>query len=391
MSSYPVQQSNESEIDFDTPIDRTQSNSYKWTQFGDDVLPMWVADMDFRTAPQIIQALHDEVDHGVLGYSRDKTGLAETVVERLEQRYGWSIEPEWLVWVAGVVPALAGSCRIAGENGDELIVNPPIYYHFLALPEQSQRNILSVPLKQIDNRWTYDLEAIRAAITPRTRALLMCSPHNPVGTVFNADELAAVGELCAEHNLLICSDEIHCELILDEDKQHVPMAMACPDYQHNIITLMAPSKTFNLAGVNASFAIISDPALREKYAASVKRVSPKVGGLAYTAALAAYRDSGDWHRQLLDYLRTNRDILEVAIAHIPGLSMPHVEATYLAWIDTSQLACDDPHQLFLQHGVGLSNGIEFGDSRFVRLNFACTRANLSIAIDRIKTAVSSLS
>ncbi len=374
-------------FDFDTPIDRRSHANYKWNKYPSPVLPLWVADMDFQTAPAVIQALHQEVDHGIFGYATPKPGLAEVVVARLQQRYNWSIEADWIVWIPGVVPGLAASCRTAGEIGDEVIINPPVYHHLITVPEKSLRTLVNAPLHCVDGRWTFDFDAICAAITPRTRMLLLCSPHNPVGTLFRADELAELGRICAQHGIQICSDEIHCELVLDHGARHTPTAVACPDYQHNIITLMAPSKTFNLAGVNCSFAIISDPALRKKFSGSIGGAAPPVSALAYAAALAAYRDGDAWHQALLDYLRANRDFLQAEVAQIPGLSMPHVEASYLGWIDTQALATDDAHGLFLQHGLGFSDGAQFGDPRFQRINFGCTRTNLEEAVARIKRAV----
>ncbi len=376
------------QINFDARFDHHSRNSLKWKRFPTGVLAMGIADMDFQTSPQIIRALSDEIDRGLLGYATPVEGLTETILRRLEQNYGWSIEADWIVWIAGVVPGLAACCRIAGEPGDEIITNPPIYHHFLSVIPQAGRQRIDVPLQLVDGRWSYDFDAILAAITPRTRMIMLCSPHNPVGTVFTEDELAELGHLCARHGVLICSDEIHCELVLDTGVRHVPTAMACRDYQHGIITLMAPSKTFNLAGANCSFAIISDPALRMQFQQSIARVAPPVSGLAYAAALAAYRDSGDWHAALLDYLRDNRDLLEAEIARIPRLSMPHVSATYLGWLDTRQLATGNRAKaLFQQHGVGFSCGSEFGDSHFQRINFACTRADLIESIARIKKAV----
>jgi cystathionine beta-lyase len=375
-------------FDFDRPVHRTRPGSFKWDKFPARVLAMGVADMDFQTSPQIIRALGDEVERGIFGYATPSTGLRETVLQRLAQNYGWSIDPDWIVWMAGVVPGLAACCRIAGKPGDEIITNPPIYHHFLGVIPQAGRERVDVPLQLIDGRWSYDFDAIRDAITPRTRMILLCSPHNPVGTVFTGDELAKLVQLCAQRGVLIISDEIHCDLVLDKHLKHIPTAMACSDYQHGIITLMAPSKTFNLAGVNCSFAIIPDAKLRLQFKESILRVAPMVSGLAYAAALAAYRDSGDWHAALLEYLRGNRDLLEAEIAQIPQLSMPHVAATYLGWLDTRRLGTGEvANAMFREHGIGFSCGSEFGDRHFQRINFACTRENLIESITRIKATV----
>ena len=376
-------------FDFDRPIDRVQYDSFKWCRYPKDILPMWVADMDYATSPAIQAALKKEIEHGVLGYCWHKPVLVEVVIERLQRIYNWSVQADWLVWLPGVVAGLAASVRTVGEEGQAILVNTPIYHHFLSIPEQAKRRLNCVPLHCVEGRWTFDFDAIRAAISDQTRLFFLCNPHNPVGTVYRKDELEMLTEICSENNLVICSDDIHCDLILDRQLQHVPIAQACPEYQHRTITLMAPSKTFNLAGVNASFAIIPDSTLRRQFRAQIDHILPLTTAMAYTAAIAAYRDSEHWHTELLGYLRRNRDTLEAAIAEIPELSMTHVEATYLGWIDTSRLATDDAHGLFLKYGLGFSNGLDFGDANFQRINFACTYSNLLEAIRRIKAAVES--
>ncbi|MEM7294980.1 MAG: PatB family C-S lyase, partial [Pseudomonadota bacterium] len=340
-----------------------------------------------KTAPVIIAAMQRELEHGVFGYSAPLPGLVEITVDYLAARYGWQIEPDWLVWFPGVVPGMAACCRISGEPGDEVIAMPPVYHYIMSVAESANRRRVDARLREVDGRWTLDFGAIEASIGPRTRVMLLCHPHNPVGTVFTPDELRRLAELCAERDVLLVSDEIHCDLILDRDVRHTPAALASPGTQDNIVTLMAPSKTFNLAGNNCSFAVISDPELRSRYHAAIDANMPLVGSLGFAAARAAYGEAAAWHTALLDYLRGNRDLLQSEIDTIPGLSMGHLSATYLAWVDVNQLQTDDAHALFLQHGLGFSNGAQFGDGNYQRINFACTRANLVEAIRRIKNAV----
>ena len=376
-----------SAFDFDTAVELRGRASMKWNRYGPDVLPMWVADMDFRTSPAILDALQAELDHGVFGYSMPTDDVADAVVGWAGRRYDWQIDPAWIVWFPGVVPGMSACCRMVGEAGDDVLACPPVYHHFLHVAAAANRSFVTAPLRVEQGRWTLDLEAIEAAITPRTRLLLLCSPHNPVGSCFQRDELAQLVALCVRHDVLICSDEIHCDLILDAGARHIPTATVGEAEVPGIITLMAPSKTFNLAGIYASYAIIPDEGLRKRFRKSLEEVLPLVTSMGFAALKAAYTGSDDWHAALIDYLRGNRDYLQTEIAAIDGLSMPHVSATYLGWIDTRGLPCDDAHSLFLNHGLGFSDGEQFGHSGFQRINFACPRSRLEEALDRIRTAV----
>ena len=230
------------------------------------------------------------------------------------------------------------------------------------------------------------ISALEAAVTPATRLLLLCHPHNPVGRVWRADELAKLAGFCQRHDLYVCSDEIHCDLILDADKRHTPLALAHPELASRCMTLMAPSKTYNIPGLGCSFAVIQDPALRARFAEAMHGIVPDVNVLGLVAAEAAYREGEPWRRAALDVLRARRDRVEQAVADMPGLSTTHVEATYLAWIDARGLKVTDPAEFFEQAGVGLSNGVDFGAPGWVRLNFACTAETLETALARIRRA-----
>ncbi len=375
-------------FDFDTPIDRRGSASVKWDKYrGRDVIPLWVADMDFRSPPVVLEALRRRVEHGVFGYTHAPEELTPAILARLQADYRWQVEPEWLVWLPGLVTGLNVACRAVGEDGDQVLTPVPVYPPFLSAPRHSRRDLLTVPLGRRDGRWELDLERLEAAVTPRTRLLLLCSPHNPVGRVFGREELAALADLCARHDLVICSDEIHADLVLDPDKAHVPTAALEPEVARRTITLMAPSKTFNTPGLGFSFAVVPDGALRGRFRAAMAGIVPQVNALGYTAALAAYRDGGPWQAALLAALRANRDSVEQAVAAMPGLAMDHVEATYLAWIDTRPAGLEDPVQFFEQAGVGLSDGRDFAGPGFVRLNFGCPQATLREALGRMGQAL----
>lgn len=371
---------------FDQEVNRRQTSSTKWERYRNaDILPMWVADTDFMTAPVITQALQERVCHGVFGYTRTPEELNQVFCQRLQRLYQWHVEPEWLVWLPGMVPGLHLSCRTV--NSPQTLTATPIYPPFSSAPVLSGGSALSIPMRQTDQRWLIDFAALEAAITADTRLLLFCNPHNPGGTVYRREELQQLADICLHHGLTVCSDEIHCDMILEPGVQHLPLASLNPDIARQSITLMAPSKTFNIAGLGCSVAIISDKTLRTAFKKVRRGIVPDVNLLGYTAALAAYKEGDDWNRQQLDYLRENRDLLLKEINQIPGLSLAHFEATYLAWIDVSGAKLDNPPAFFEAAGVGMSPGKDFGNGDYMRLNFGCPRSTVEEAIRRIRTAI----
>jgi len=371
-------------MDFDLEIDRKHSASLKWDHYkGTEVEPFWVADMDFSAPPEVLQALHERVDHGVFGYTLPPDELNDVVVARLAAQYGWKIRKEWLVWLPGIVPALETCCRAFGGDNGDVITFTPIYPPFMSAPQNNAQNTIAVPLVEIDGVWCIDYDLLEAAITSKTKLLLLCNPHNPVGRVFTRDELEQLCAFCEQHDLIICSDEIHCELILDEELKHIPTATVGKSIELRTITLMAPSKTFNIAGLSCAFAVIPNADCRDKFLKAKEGIVPYVNTLGYTAALAAYRDASQWHEELLVYLRGNRDVLEKTLDAVPGLKVAHIEATYLAWIDCRELNIEDPVAFFEKANVGLSCGEHFGLEGYVRFNFACTRKRMIAALDRM--------
>jgi cystathionine beta-lyase len=378
-------------IDFDTIIDRSSTGSEKWDRYrGRNIIPLWVADMDFRSPPAVIAALHERIEHGVFGYTHPPRSLVEAVLDHLERDFSWQVRPEWLVWLPGLVCGLNVLCRAVGEAGDEVITFTPIYPPFMSAPTLSQRSTVKVPLKLDRGRWVTDLEALERAITPRTKLLLLCSPHNPAGRVWNREELQQLADVAERHDLVIGSDDIHAGLILDKEIRHLPIAALSPETARRTITLLAPSKTYNIPGLGCSFAVISDPDLRKSFIKAAGRIVPHVNLLGYTAAEAAYRYGEEWRQALLDYLRGNRDLVAEAVGSIPGLATSHVEATYLAWIDVRSTGIKNPVRFFEEAGVGLSNGADFDAPGFVRLNFGCSRSLLVEALQRMRKAVNQL-
>ncbi len=380
--------------DFDRVIDRHNTNSLKWNKYkGRDVLPLWVADMDFQAPPSVLQVLHKRVDHGVFGYSVPGEELVDAVVARLQARYRWSVKPSWIVWLPGLVPALNAACRAYGDDGDEVLAFTPVYPPFLSAPKLSRKELKTIPLRREGNHFTFDVERFESEISPRSGLLLLCSPHNPVGRRFSRRELQGVAELCLRHNIVICSDEVHCDLILDGG-EHIPTAALSDEIAADTVTLMSASKTFNLPGLNCAFAVIPDERLRKSFINDRKEIIPNAGALGYAATLAAFRDCEDWRSELIDYLRGNADLVyEFVNERIPRLSMVPVEATYLAWIDARGLGVPSPAHFFESAeggGVGLSNGRYFHGPGYVRLNFGCPRKTLSEALDRMKRAVENM-
>ncbi|MBL0224101.1 MAG: putative C-S lyase [Geobacteraceae bacterium] len=376
-------------FDFDLRIDRCGTASEKWDRYaGRDVLPLWVADMDFRSPPAVIEALHQRVEHGVFGYTSTPHELTVTVCEMLERDYAWQVSEEWLVWLPGLVCGLNVTCRAVGEPGDGVATFTPVYPPFLSAPKLAGRELASVPLVCSGDQWQMDLDALERAVTPRTRLLLLCSPHNPVGRVWSREEQLALMELVERHDLTVCSDEIHAGLVLDGSRRHVPFATLSAEAARRTITLYAPSKTYNIPGLGCSFAVIPDEGLRSRFRHAMAGIVPHVNLLGFAATLAAYRYGEAWRQELLGYLRTNRDLVVRAVSGMPGLKVWQVEATYLAWIDARGLAEGDPARFFEEGGVGLSDGRPFGAPGFVRLNFGCPRSLLEAALERMRSAVS---
>lgn len=370
---------------FDTPVDRRGSDSFKWGKYaGRDILPLWVADMDFAAPPAVLAALHRRIEHGVFGYGGPWPSLTASVLAHLQDEYGWTIEPEWLVWLPGLVTGLNVACRAVDG---EVLTATPIYPPFLSAPHFANRKLNRVELARDDNRWHWDMAAMQQATTAATRLFLLCHPHNPVGRCWSRDELLALADYAERHDLVVCSDEIHCGLILDPDKRHIPFASLSPEIAQRSITLMAPSKTFNIPGLGCAFAVIPNPALRRQFERAMYGIVPHVNVLGLAACEAAFRDGGDWHRDLITYLRGNHDRVGASIGSLPGLRMAPVEATYLAWIDVRDLCLANPAAHFEAHGIGLSDGADFGAPGWLRLNFGCPRATLDEALARFERAV----
>ncbi len=379
-------------FDFDAPLERAGTDSVKWARYPAGVIPLWVADMDFAVPPAIVAALQRRVEHGVFGYNQPTSSQVAAVVDYLERKFGWRIEAEWIVWLPGLVSGLNVACRAVGEAGDAVFTATPVYPPFLSAPVDSGRRVVSAPLVRDSAGWLWDFAATDAILgASRARLFLLCHPHNPTGRVWTEDELWQIAALAEKHDLIVCSDEIHNGLILAPYCQHRLFAMLAPELAARTITLLAPSKTFNIPGLGCAFAVIPEGTLRRNFRAAMHGIVPHVNALGMVATEAALVSCDDWHAALLDYLRDNLRAVERAVAGLPGLEMRPVEATYLAWIDAREFASDhgiaNPARYFEQHGLGLSDGADFGAPGFVRLNFGTRRALLDEALARLGRAI----
>jgi cystathionine beta-lyase len=380
-------------FDFDRVVDRRNTDSNKWRKFPPDVLPLWVADMDFPSPPAVVQALRARVEHGFFGYLTEHHDLPEVVAERVFKRYGWRVQPEAVLALPGVIAGFNQALRALTAPGEGMLIQTPVYPPILrSHGNHGLRRDEHALTHGADGRYTVDLDAFAAAIRDTTRVFLLCNPHNPVGRLFARAELEGLAQACLRRNLWIVADEIHCDLVLD-GRQHLPIAALAPEVEARTVTLMAPSKTFNLPGLKCAVAIIPNGELRARFVAAAADLVAKLGVLGYAGAIAAYREGDAWLDALLHYLQDNRDFLVRQVrTTLPGVAVAPPEATYLAWLDCggAGLPAGDPYTFFLERArVALNDGKTFGPGGqgFVRLNFACPRALLTDGLDRMARAL----
>lgn len=391
------------QYDFDTPVNRRGVNCAKHDLFDEDVLAMWVADADFRSPEVVMDAMKARIDHGVFGYDMGLPRLGEVICQRMADLYDWAVKPEEIVYIPGVVAGFNIAIRAFGEPGDTVLVQTPIYPPMLSAPGNHYQTITAAELKTVKEgnrlRYEIDFDAFEAAISDNTRVFLLCSPHNPTGRVWTRDELTKMAEICEKHNVVICSDEIHCDLVFSESK-HIPTASLSPEISKNTITIMSPSKTFNLPGLRSAFVIIQDEDLRKQYQKAEEGIVGHVNTLGFVSSLAAYEHGGQWLSDALAYMQVNRDLTTQFVEeNMPEIAVTHPEGTYLTWMDTSKYYQEGESdnmfakwidQFFLNNAkVALNAGGIFGESAkgFVRFNFATQRSNVIEALERMKTAM----
>lgn len=386
------------QYNFDEIIDRTNSNSLKWDMVDDrfggkDLLPLWVADMDFRIAQPIVDALYKTSRHGIFGYTALLPSYFEAVINWFEQKHGWSIKKEWIVFCPGIVPALNMLVQSLTQPGDKVIIQQPVYYPFMQSVTNNERTLVNNSLIFKEGKYFIDFKDLEEkAKDPLTKMLIFCSPHNPGGRVWTKDELIRLGEICVKNDLIIVSDEIHCDLTLN-GHIHTPFASLSDEFLKRSVTCTAPSKTFNIAGLQISNVVIPDPLLRRKFAFQLSKngiYEPNSFGAA--GAEAAYRYGDEWLQQLKKYLEENlKFLIEFVKNRMPDVKVMVPEATYLVWLDFTKVAKNkDLKELLIKKAkVALSDGRVFGEEGegFVRMNIACPKSTLETALLRIEKAI----
>ena len=399
MITFAAGKNNGMKYDFDEQIDRRGTGAYKLEQceavFGTaDVQPLWVADMDFRTPDFILDAIRHRLEHPVLGYTVTPPAYYDCVVRWVRDRHGWDIRPEWMGFLAGIVPGLAHAVNAFTQPGDEVIVQPPVYPPFLHVPEKNGRRVVCNPLREVDGRFEMDFDDLEAKITPKTQLFILCNPHNPGGRTWDADTLRRLADICSRRGVLVLSDEIHADMALPGNR-HIPFATLSEAAARNSLTYMAPSKTFNIPGLISSFYVIPDPELRQRFAAyldSSELNTPNI--FAVVATLAAYTVRGnEWRRQMLDYVQGNVDfVVAFCRERMPAVRPMVPQASFLVWLDFSACGLDSEalqHKMVHEAKVGLNQGTTFGagGERHLRLNVACPRARVCEALERMAAAL----
>lgn len=382
---------------FDEIVDRTGTDCIKYDAlpqiFGSaDVLPLWVADTDFRTPDFIMEAIRKRMEHEILGYTFRGDAFYDSIMKWLRNRHGWDIEREWIIFSPGVVSALTAAVQSLTVRGEKVVVQPPVYFPFYETVRGSGRRMVENPLRLSGNRYSFDIEDLESKLDPGTRMLLLCNPHNPGGMVWKQHELEALETICLKHSLIVVSDEIHSDLLFSGNR-HIPWGMLSAESRMNSIVCMAPSKTFNVAGLATSFAIIPNPEMRKKIEKLMGTLHIQTGNIAGKVALeAAYTSGEDWLRQLMEYVEGNYRYLEEFFdTHLPKVKVMRPEATYLVWLDFREYGMKDKQltRFLVEKGrVGLNNGARFGTGGdgMQRINIGCPRSVLAEGLNRIKAA-----
>jgi cysteine-S-conjugate beta-lyase len=379
-------------FNFDSLIERKGTDSFKWATYGPDVLPLWVADMDFMSPPAILEALHKRVEHGVFGYAAPSEELRQVVVERMDKLYQWKIQPEDIVFLPGIVTGLNQYCHAFSDLSHEVIIQTPVYPPFLSAPCNAGLQVAYAPLiHTARGKYEIDFNSLESQMKAGVKLFILCSPHNPVGRVWTRAELEQMAALCNHYDVILCSDEIHSDLVFP-GHSHIPIATLSQEIEQRTITFLAPSKTYNVAGLDCALAIIPNQELKKKFERGNKGLVPHVNIMGLVAAQAAFQGGAEWLAELLVYLQGNRDYLtEFITSALPELSIYPAEGTYLAWIDCTQAQFgEDPGRFFLKEcSVALNDGASFGNpgKGFVRLNFGCPKSILQQALDQISNGV----
>ncbi len=370
------------EFNFDEVIDRRPSSSSKWTKFPDGILPFWVADMDIRAPEFMLDALKSRIDHGILGYTVTPPSLIDTAIAWLQRSYGWKVQAEWLVWIPGVVTGFNLAARTTINPGEGILIPKPVYYPFLDVPANVGGEAVLSDLILAGQQWVMDFDDLNTKAA-NARLFMLCNPQNPTGRVYTRPELEQVADLCLRHNLSIMSDEIHCPIILDPERKHIPIATLSPEIEAKSITLFSPTKAYNIPGLGCAVAVIPDLGIRQRFLKARAGLVPGISPMAYLACELAWADQSDWLPSLLQYIRGNEALVRATV----GNRMTAVEGTYLAWIDVRDLRLNDTSAHFERHGLGLFIGEQFGGKGYIRFNFGCPRTTLDEGLRRLTAAL----
>ena len=387
------------QYDFDEVIPRRGTGSVKWQMFGDDVLPLWVADMDFRLPQEIIDAIKARAEHGMFGYDFFMPDVNEVICQRMKTLYDWDIEPDWIIHMPGVIAGISMACKTFGEHGHKALFHTPVYFPFYNVTKAQGMQPNTVELDLVEDgdllRYELDFDTFESAITDDTDLFILCNPHNPVGRVWTRDELQRMADSCLKHDIMIISDEIHCDLLFD-DHVHVPIAALSKEIEAKTITLMAASKTFNMPGLGDAYAIVADKDMREQLGAAMWGIGAHAFVMGLIGTKAAYEHGADWLQQALAYMQANRDyVIDYLKEHLPQIKTTSPEGTYLMWLDCRALPLGDelPGKFFMEQAkVAFNEGQIFGESGtgFVRLNLACPRSILTQGLDQMREAIAGL-
>ena len=377
-------------FDFDSCPERSGTDSTKWHKYADkDIIPCWIADMDFKAPPAVIEAVQARAAHGVYGYPAQRDAVFASIVNHVRRRHGWEIKPEWITFMCSLVPGIHAAIRCASKPGESVVTTVPVYPPFMTAPVLSERNPLKLEMVFEGGRWTFDWAKLEAACAqPHAKVLLLCNPYNPLARVFDRGELDRIAALVRKHELTVCSDEIHCDLVLDPAAQHIVFAAMGEDLAARTVTLMAASKTFNIAGLTCGFAIIPDAGLRSRFRRIIQGLSLDQNVFGLAATQAAFEHGEPWRLECVDYLRGNLDLIEQELKSMPGVVLrQRPQASFLVWFDITALGFEDAHAEFEKGGIGFSNGADFGGPGHVRLNFGCPRERLREILRRMKVVV----
>ena len=374
-------------FNFDEKINRFATDSIKWDAYEDTVIPLWVADMDFRSPPCIKECFDTRINHEVYGYTHQPKGFKEDIVQHLYEQYRWQVEPDWIVIMPSVVSALYAIGKNCTSNQAHIITPNPVYHHLRIAAEESGRDYSEAKLENINNRLLLTSNSLEQVCKRNTELLYFCNPHNPGGTVYSKNELEKIIDFSITNNITICSDEIHAGLVLDESS-HIPIASIHEEASNHTITLMSLNKTYNFPGAGLAWAVIKNKELRDKTARGIGNIIPDPHLFSYIATKSVLDHGNEWRIALLNYLRQNRQLLIQAVKKMSGLHMYAMQASYLGWLSCEHIDHIDPFKLFLKNGVALQPGHMFNSKGHVRINIATPKSNLNEALLRMSKAIS---